>query len=125
MLTFICYPRCTTCQKAKTLLDSFHARYETRDIKTDNPNYVELKAWLALSELPVRKFFNTSGVLYKSLALKEKLRVMSDDECLKLLATDGMLVKRPLLVGECRVLVGFNRDEWESVFTEHDRKNLI
>ena len=123
MPTFICYPRCTTCQKAKTLLDSFRARYEIRDIKTDNPNYDELKAWLALSELPVRKFFNTSGVLYKSLGLKEKLEAMSEDDCLKLLATDGMLVKRPLFVDEGRVLVGFNRDEWESALSEYDREN--
>jgi arsenate reductase len=124
MLTFICYPKCTTCQKAKILLDSFHARYDIRDIKTANPTYDELKAWLALSGLPVRKFFNTSGVLYKSLALKEKIPAMSGDECLKLLATDGMLVKRPLLVDEHRALVGFNRDEWESVF-EKVRGKLV
>ena len=123
MPTFICYPRCTTCQKAKTLLDSFRARYEIRDIKTDNPNYDELKAWLALSKLPARKFFNTSGVLYKSLGLKEKLPAMSEDDCLKLLATDGMLVKRPLFVDEGRVLVGFNRDEWESALSEYDLEN--
>jgi arsenate reductase len=121
MLTFICYPKCTTCQKAKALLDSYHAQYEMRDIKTDNPGYDELKSWLALSGLPVRKFFNTSGLLYKSLGLKDKLKSMSEDDCLNLLATDGMLVKRPLLVDEYRALVGFNPDEWHSVF-EYDRK---
>lgn len=121
MLTFICYPKCSTCQKAKALLDSFHAQYETRDIKTDNPSYDELKAWLELSELPVKKFFNTSGQLYRSLGLKDKLPFMSKDECLKLLATDGMLVKRPMLVDEYRALVGFKPDEWNSVF-EYDRK---
>jgi arsenate reductase len=124
MLTFICYPKCTTCQKAKALLDSYNAQYEIRDIKTDNPSYDELKGWLALSGLPVRKFFNTSGLIYKSLGLKDKLPAMSEDECLRLLATDGMLVKRPLLVDEYRALVGFNPPEWESVFTEYDRKKL-
>jgi arsenate reductase len=121
MLTFICYPKCTTCQKAKALLDSYHAQYEVRDIKTDNPKYEELKGWLTLSELPINKFFNTSGALYKSLGLKDKLPFMSEDECLKLLATDGMLVKRPMLVSEYSVLVGFKLPEWESVF-EYDRK---
>ena len=121
MLTFICYPKCSTCQKAKALLDGYNAVYEIRDIKTDNPSYNELKSWLALSGLPVRKFFNTSGSLYKSLSLKDKLASMSEEQCLKLLATDGMLVKRPLLVDEYRALVGFKSDEWESVF-EYDRK---
>lgn len=124
MLTFICYPKCSTCQKAKAVLDSYNAQYITRDIKIDNPTYEELKAWLSLSELPVKKFFNTSGTLYKSLGLKEKLPSMSEDECLKLLATDGMLVKRPLLVDEYRALVGFNSGDWISVFTEYDRKKL-
>jgi arsenate reductase len=118
MLTFICYSKCTTCQKAKALLDSYDVEYEVRDTKTDNPTYDELKEWLVLSELPVKKFFNTSGLLYKSLGLKDKLSLMSEDECLKLLATDGMLAKRPLLVNDDGVLVGFNHDEWESVLTE-------
>ena len=117
MLTFICYPKCSTCQKAKALLDGFNAQYEIRDIKTDNPSYDELKKWLALSGLPTRRFFNTSGLVYKALGLKEKLASMSEDECLRLLATDGMLVKRPLLVDEHRALVGFNAAEWESVLT--------
>jgi len=123
-LTFICYPKCSTCQKAKALLDNFSAEYEVRDIKADNPTYEELKSWIALSGLPVRKFFNTSGALYKSLNLKEKLAAMSEEDCIKLLATDGMLVKRPLLVDEYRTLVGFKPYEWESVFTEYDRKKL-
>jgi len=117
MLTFICYPKCSTCQKAKALLDSYDIKYEVRDIKTDNPSYEELKDWLAISELPVKKLFNTSGTLYKSLGLKDKLPSMSEDECLKLLATDGMLVKRPLLVDNDEVLVGFNHNEWDSTLT--------
>ena len=114
MLIFICYPKCSTCQKAKALLDKYNAQYEIRDIKTDNPNFDELKEWLALSGLPIRQFFNTSGLVYKSLGLKDKLASMSEDECLRLLATDGMLVKRPLLVDEYIALVGFNPTEWES-----------
>ena len=96
------------------MLDRFGVLYEMRDIKTDNPTYDELKSWLALSGLPVRKFFNTSGMIYKSLNLKDKLADMTEDECLRLLATDGMLVKRPLLVGESRVLVGFDPGKWEA-----------
>ena len=115
MLTFIHYPQCTTCKKAKSFLDSNRIQYETRDIKEDNPSYDELKTWLVLSELPIRKFFNTSGQLYRSLSLKDKLPTMSEDECLKLLATDGMLVKRPLLIGENTALVGFKQEEWEAV----------
>jgi len=115
MLTFICYPKCSTCQKAKALLDSHDEQYVIRDIKTDNPTYDELKDWLALSGLPVRKLFNTSGLLYKSLELKDKLATMSEDDCLKLLATDGMLVKRPLLVDAEGVLVGYNNDQWETL----------
>ena len=118
MLTFICYPKCSTCQKAKALLDSHEAEYETRDIKTANPTYDKLKEWLALSGLPVKKLFNTSGLRYKSLGLKDRLPSMSEDECLKLLATDGILVKRPLLVDGDGVLVGFNRVEWEQVLTD-------
>jgi len=115
MLTFICYTKCSTCQKAKALLDSHDEQYEIRNIKTDNPTYDELKDWLALSGLPVRKFFNTSGLLYRSLELKDKLATMSEDDCLKLLATDGMLVKRPLLVDAGKVLVGYNNDQWETL----------
>jgi arsenate reductase len=113
MLNFICYPKCTTCQKARTWLDERKLDYAFRDIKLDNPTYEELKAWQALSSLPARKFFNTSGLLYKSLHLKEKLPSMSQEEQLQLLATDGMLVKRPLLVGDGFVLVGFKEAEWQ------------
>lgn len=113
MLKFICYPKCTTCQKAKKYLDEKGVEYEMRDIKTENPTFEELKQWYALSGLPLKKFFNTSGLLYKSMALKDKLPSMSEEEMLELLATDGMLVKRPLLVGEDFVLAGFREKEWE------------
>lgn len=113
-MIFVCYPKCTTCQKARTWLDENKIAYELRDIKTENPSYEELAAWHKLSGLPLKKFFNTSGLLYKSMALKDKLPGMSEDEMLCLLATDGMLVKRPLLVGDDFVLVGFREAEWES-----------
>lgn len=113
MLTFICYPKCTTCQKAKAWLDENGVAYTLRDIKADNPTREELAAWHAKSGLPLRKFFNTSGLLYKSLGLKEKLPAMSEAEMLDLLATDGMLVKRPLLVGDGFVLAGFKETAWE------------
>jgi len=112
MLTFICYPKCTTCQKAQKWLDEHHIPYTFRDIKTDNPTLEELTAWHAKSELPLKKFFNTSGLLYKSMELKTKLPAMSEDEMLALLATDGMLVKRPILVGDDFVLVGFKEAVW-------------
>ncbi len=113
MIKFICYPRCTTCQKAKKWLDDNGIEYELRDIKLDNPTHEELKEWHAKSGLPLKKFFNTSGLLYKSLELKSKLPIMSEDEMLNLLSTDGMLVKRPLLVCDDLVLVGFKEDEWK------------
>jgi arsenate reductase len=112
-LKFICYPKCTTCQKAKKWLDERGIRYEARDIKEKNPSYEELKTWLAAGSLPVKKFFNTSGLVYKSLGLKDKLPAMNEEECLKLLATDGMLVKRPLMIGDGVVLVGFKEAEWQ------------
>ena len=112
MLKFICYPKCTTCQKAKKWLDDNNIEYELRDIKLNNPTYGELTKWYNKSGLPLKKFFNTSGLLYKSLELKTKLSAMTDDEMLKLLATDGMLVKRPILVGDNFVLVGFKEAEW-------------
>lgn len=112
MLKFICYPKCTTCQKAKKWLDENKIEYELRDIKLDNPTVTELTEWYKKSGLPLKKFFNTSGLLYKSLELKSKLPTMTDDEMLTLLASDGMLVKRPLLVGEDFVLVGFKENEW-------------
>lgn len=120
MLTFICYTRCSTCRKAKAYLEAVGAEYSARDIKTDNPTYDELKSWLPITGLPVRKLFNTSGQLYKSMNLKDRLPGMSEDECLKLLATDGLLVKRPLLIGENHVLVGFKQDEWEPMLAKQD-----
>ena len=115
MVEFICYPKCTTCQKAQKWLDDNKIEYEIRDIKLDNPTLDELSEWYKKSGLPLKKFFNTSGLLYKSLDLKNKLPTMSDDEMLKLLATDGMFVKRPLLIGHAFVLVGFKEIEWEKI----------
>ena len=112
MLKYICYPKCTTCQKAKKWLDDNKIEYELRDIKLENPTLEELTGWYKKSGLPLKKFFNTSGLLYKTLDLKNKLPIMTEDEMLKLLATDGMLVKRPLLVGDDFVLVGFKEAEW-------------
>ena len=112
MIEFICYPKCTTCQKAKKWLDDNKIEYTLRDIKEDNPSLEELTAWYKMSDLPLKKFFNTSGLLYKSMELKDKLPAMSEEEQLKLLSTDGMLVKRPLVIGEDVVLVGFKESEW-------------
>ena len=112
MIKFICYPKCTTCQRAKKWLDDNNIEYELRDIKLDNPTLQELTEWYKKSGLPLKKFFNTSGLLYKSLDLKNKLVTMTEDEMLKLLATDGMLVKRPLLIGTEFVLVGFKETDW-------------
>lgn len=112
MLKFICYPKCTTCQKARKWLDDNNIEYELRDIKEDNPSFDELSEWYKMSGLPLKKFFNTSGLLYKSMGLKDKLPTMSGEEQLKLLSTDGMLVKRPLLIGKDFVLVGFKEKEW-------------
>ena len=113
MIKFICYPKCTTCQRAKAWLDESGVEYELRDIKLDNPTLEELKAWHEQSGLPLKKLFNTSGLLYKSLDLKTKLPTMSEDEMLELLSSDGMLVKRPLLILDGRVLVGFKEPEWQ------------
>ena len=112
-MTFICYPKCTTCQKAQKWLEENGVAYTLRNIKEDKPSYEELAAWYAKSGLPLKKFFNTSGLLYKSLALKDKLPDMSEEEMLRLLATDGMLVKRPLLIGDGFVLVGFQEAAWK------------
>ena len=114
MIKFICYPKCTTCQRAKKWLDDNKIEYELRDIKLDNPTLEELTEWYNKSGLPIKKFFNTSGLLYKSLDLKNKLPEMTDDDALKLLSTDGMLVKRPLLISDDFVLVGFKEAEWEA-----------
>ncbi len=111
-MLFIEYPKCTTCQKAKKWLDEHGVSYTDRHIKEQNPTYEELKEWYGRSGLPLKKFFNTSGLLYKSMNLKEKLSAMTEDEQLKLLATDGMLVKRPLVVTDGFVLTGFKEAEW-------------
>ncbi|MEG1549855.1 MAG: arsenate reductase family protein [Ruthenibacterium sp.] len=108
----LCYPKCTTCQKAKQWLDEKGIAYDLRDIKLQNPSESELTAWFKQSNLPLKRFFNTSGLVYKELQLKDKLLQMNEDEQLALLATDGMLVKRPLLVGNGRVLTGFKESEW-------------
>ena len=112
-MNFICYPKCTTCQKAKKWLDANGVSYELRDIKEQNPSYEELKKWYGMSGLPMKKFFNTSGLLYKSMELKNKLPEMSEEEQLRLLATDGMLVKRPILINGNKVVVGFKESDYE------------
>ncbi len=113
-MLFLCYPKCSTCQKAKAWLDQRGISYDLRDIKLNNPTAEELTAWYQKSGLPLKKFFNTSGLQYKALGLKDKLPEMSEADQLALLATDGMLVKRPLLVGEDFVLTGFRPAEWET-----------
>ncbi len=111
-MLFLCYPKCSTCQKAKKWLEDNKVSYEERDIKTENPTYEELKEWIGKSNLPIKRFFNTSGLVYKSLGLKDRLPNMSEEEQLRILAEDGMLVKRPLLIAEGCVLTGFKEDEW-------------
>ncbi len=130
-MIFVCYPKCGTCQKAKKWLDAHEISYTERLIHQDNPTYEELKEWQQSSGLPLKKFFNTSGLLYKSMQLKDKLPQMSEEEQLRLLATDGMLVKRPLLIlddeqvgiaatdaTKVSVLVGFKEPEWEAALAE-------
>lgn len=112
-MLFIEYPKCSTCQKAKAWLDSHGLKYEDRHIVENNPTYEELKEWYEKSGMPLKKFFNTSGLLYKEMQLKEKLPAMSEDEQLKLLATNGMLVKRPVIVTDKVILTGFREAEWE------------
>ena len=112
-MLFICYPKCTTCKKAQNWLESKSLNYELRDIKEQNPTYDELKKWYKTSGLPLKKFFNTSGLLYKSMGLKDKLADMSEEEQLKLLSTDGMLVKRPILINGDKILTGFKEKDWE------------
>ena len=111
-MEYICYPKCTTCKKAQKWLDERGITYDLRDIKLEAPTYDELKNWDALSGLPLKRFFNTSGMLYRSMGLKDKLKDMTEEEQLRLLATDGMLVKRPIVVTEGVVLVGFKEAEW-------------
>lgn len=112
-MLFLCYPKCTTCQRARAYLDAKGVSYDFRDIKLENPDAGELRTWWQASGLPLKKFFNTSGLQYKALALKDKLPAMTEEEQLALLATDGMLVKRPILVGEDFVLTGFRQAEWD------------
>ena len=112
-MLFLQYPPCSTCKKAKAFLDAHGVSYTARHIKEENPSYEELKAWVEMSGLPLKKFFNTSGLLYKSMNLKEKLPTMTEEEQLKLLASDGMLVKRPILVTEKTVLTGFREEAWK------------
>ena len=111
-MKYICYPKCSTCKKAQAWLDAKGLEYELRDIKEDKPSREELVEWYRKSGLPMKRFFNTSGLQYKALGLKDKLPTMSEEEQLDLLATDGMLVKRPIAVGEDFVLVGFKEAEW-------------
>lgn len=118
-MLFLHYPKCTTCQKAKKFLDENHILYEERHIKETNPTEEELKQWYEKSGLPLKRFFNTSGMIYRDMQLKDKLPNMSEEEQLQLLATDGMLVKRPLLIGDDFVLVGFKAAEWEKRLAAH------
>ena len=113
-MIFLCYPKCTTCQKAKKWLDANGVAYTERHIKDDHPAVGELKTWQKQSGLPLRKFFNTSGLQYKAMQLKDRLPTMSEEEQLELLASDGMLVKRPILIGDGIVLVGFKEDAWRA-----------
>ena len=115
MLKFICYPKCTTCQRAKKWLDDNGLEYELRDIKSEKPSADELALWHSMSGLELKKFFNTSGLLYKSMGLKSRLPEMTEREMTELLASDGMLVKRPILVCDDRVLVGFKEAQWEEI----------
>lgn len=112
-MLFVCYPKCSTCMKAKKWLEEKRLGYELRDIKTDNPTAEELKEWHRKSGLPLKRFFNTSGNLYKEMKLKDRLPDMDEEEQFDLLASDGMLVKRPILVAGEKVLVGFKEKEWE------------
>ena len=113
MLIFIEYPKCTTCKSAKAWLDEAGIEYTDRNIKDENPTIDELREWYAKSGLPLKRFFNTSGMLYKQMSLKDKLPQMSEEEQLELLSTDGMLVKRPIIINDDTILVGFRQEEWE------------
>lgn len=115
MMLFVNYPKCGTCQKARKFLEEKGIAFEDRNIKEQNPKTEELKAWIEKSGLPIKKFFNTSGMLYRQMELKDKLPNMSEQEMIELLATDGMLVKRPILVADDQVLVGFKQAEWDKI----------
>ena len=112
----ICYPKCGTCQKAEKWMRSNGIEYSYRPIKEENPNKEELKLWITKSGLPISRFFNTSGLLYKEYNMKDKVKVLSEDELLDILASNGMMVKRPILLANDNVLVGFKEEEWEKVF---------
>lgn len=113
MLTFICYPKCSTCKRAKKFLEENNIAFESRDITENTPNYDELKSIINKSGLEIKKFFNTSGIKYRELNLKDKLKGMTEDEKIKLLSSDGMLIKRPLLITDNLILVGFKENEWK------------
>ena len=115
MITLVCYPQCSTCRKAQKWLEEHRIPHRLRDIKADNPSFEELSLWQQKSGLQPKRFFNTSGLLYRSMGLKEKLPGMTEEEMLRLLSTDGMLVKRPLIVDGDRVLTGFKMAEWEAL----------
>ena len=119
-MLLIYYPKCSTCQKAKAWLDKNHIKYVERHIVEENPSYDELKEWYEKSGFPLKKFFNTSGLLYKEMQLKDKLSGMSEEEQLKMLATNGMLVKRPLVIKEDAVLIGFKEVEWAEKCKEQE-----
>ena len=114
-MLFICYPKCSTCQRAQKYLDENNVKYELRDIKLNNPTYEELKKWYQNSNLELKRLFNTSGLLYKEYDLKNKIPNMTEDEQLKLLASNGILVKRPILVSEDKILLGFKEEEWNKI----------
>ena len=118
-MLFLEYPSCSTCKKAKNWLDTKGISYEDRHIKENNPSYEELKAWYECSGLPLKKFFNTSGLMYKDLKLKDRLPAMTDEEQLELLSTNGMLVKRPMIIGTNKVLVGFKETEWKDTLLDN------
>ncbi|MGI6649049.1 MAG: arsenate reductase family protein [Bacillota bacterium] len=124
-MVFLCYPKCTTCQKAKKWLEANGVTFEERHIKENNPSMEELKDWHKMSGLPLKKFFSTSGLLYKELKLKDKLPAMSEDEQYNLLASDGMIVKRPILIGDSFVLVGFNEAGWKAALGIEYRPLLV
>ena len=121
-MLFVQYPKCTTCQKAKAWLDAQNVSYTSRNVKEEQPTLDELTQWFNASGLPIKKFVNTSGLLYRSMGLKDKLPTMSDSQILELLSTDGMLVKRPILVGEGFVLVGFKEEAWRAALEGSTQK---
>lgn len=119
-MLFLCYSKCSTCRKAKQFLNENDIEYDERDIKTNNPTESEIREWYIKSGLPLKKFFNTSGTLYKSMQLKEKLTEMTEEEQIKLLSTDGMLVKRPILISDSKVLTGFKEEDWTKYLKNGD-----